>query len=62
MMIGHRKLVRQLDAYVDGELSFGRVSGLESHLHDCPDCNAHVRLLLAMKGSLLRAAGPYRPV
>lgn len=60
MMLMHRRLSRQLDAYVDGELAFERVSGVEAHLDDCPDCDAHVRMLLAMKVSLLRVAGPYR--
>lgn len=59
MMLGHRRYARQLDAYVDGELARAHAAGIEHHLHDCPDCSAHVKFLYAMKRSLHRMTGSY---
>jgi len=59
MNFGHRRFTSQLDAYVDGELSVTSFSAVQAHLHDCPDCSAHVRMLIAMKNSLGRVANPY---
>ena len=59
MMIGHRRYTSQLDPYVDGELPLASVSRVEAHLRECPDCDAHVRLLLAMKSSLGRVMRSY---
>ena len=47
MMFGHRRLASQPDAYVDGELELARLATIESHLDECPDCDAHVRFLLS---------------
>ena len=54
MAFGHRRYVRQLDAYVDDELPSRSLTDLEQHLRDCPECDDHVRLLIAMKNALGR--------
>ncbi len=56
--IAHLRARRRLDAFVDGELLEPRRAEVQYHLDECPDCSAHVRLLLAMRRSLRRLASP----
>ncbi len=56
--IAHLRTKRRLDAFVDNELMEGRRNQVQHHLDVCPDCSAHVRLLLAVRRSLRRLAAP----
>ena len=54
----HHSAKRRLDAFVDEELMASRRQTVEFHLDECPDCSAHVRMLLAMRRTLRRWAAP----
>ncbi len=56
--IAHLRAKRRLDAFIDNELVEHRRAEVQDHLDECPDCSAHVRLLLAMRRSLRRLASP----
>jgi anti-sigma factor RsiW len=53
---GHRRMRRDLDAYVDGELPRVRVAAVEGHLEDCWGCSGEAETLRLMKWSLRRLA------
>lgn len=49
---------REVEAYLDGELAGpDRITAIERHLDDCPDCSQDLDLLQRMKCSLRRLAG-----
>lgn len=48
----HRHSRRRLDAFVDDALEPDDVDRVVAHLLECPDCSAHVRLLLRVRASL----------
>ncbi len=43
---------RRLDAFVDGELDAGRAAAVQTHIEECIDCNAVVRLMFNTKRCL----------
>lgn len=47
----------RLHAYVDGEAAPSRVTLVERHVADCPDCAAEVELVRRMKSALARLKG-----
>jgi anti-sigma factor RsiW len=51
---------RDLDAYVDGELSRLRVAAVEAHLEDCWGCSGEADTLRLIKRSL-RTLAARRP-
>lgn len=53
---GHRRMRRDLDAYVDGELPRVRVAVVEAHLNTCWGCSGQADTLRLMKRSLRRLA------
>lgn len=53
----HRRIRRDVEAYLDGELaSPDRTSQIEAHLDECPDCRDDVDVLQRMRCSLRRLA------
>jgi len=56
--VRHHSAKRRLDAFVDGELAASRREKVQYHLDECPDCSAHVRMLLAVRRSLRRLSAP----
>ena len=54
----HQKSKRKLDGFVDEELAGRPRVQVRRHLDECPDCSAHVRMLLAVRRSLRRMTGP----
>ena len=55
--IRHQRAKRKLDRFVDDELAMAPRGRVQDHLDECPDCAAHVRMLLAVRRSLRRATG-----
>ena len=49
--------VKVVIASVDDELAMAPRGRVQDHLDECPDCAAHVRMLLAVRRSLRRATG-----
>ncbi len=47
-----------LNAYLDGELTSAQCQNLESHLEDCPECQAELESLASLAGMLAEAPLP----
>lgn len=61
LLSGHRRHARLADAFVDGELGGGDLSRFETHLAECPKCQAAVseaRVLKATVAALPEFAAP----
>lgn len=53
----HRRIRRDVEAYLDGELSAAdRVARIEAHLDECADCRHDLDVLDRLKCSLRRLA------
>ncbi|MGZ6802366.1 MAG: zf-HC2 domain-containing protein [Nocardioidaceae bacterium] len=53
---------RAVEACLDGALGPARDEAVRRHLEDCPDCDGHAQLLLAVRGSLQRVARRLPPL
>jgi anti-sigma factor RsiW len=60
LLAGHRRMRRDLDAYIDGELPRVRVAAIEAHLEDCWGCSGEADTLRLIKRSL-RTLAARRP-
>jgi hypothetical protein len=54
--VGHRRLRRSVERFVDREATPREVDAAVAHLRGCPKCREVVRLLLRMKAALRRRA------
>jgi anti-sigma factor RsiW len=57
----HESWIRQLDAYLDGELAAGEMEKLDGHLRECPGCAAESLRRLQLKKMVQSAGRRYRP-
>jgi anti-sigma factor RsiW len=53
-LLGHRRMRRAVEAYLDGELSPEAVAQVARHLSICWDCSALAETLLLLRRSLRR--------
>lgn len=56
MLLGHRRLRSELDAFVDGELTDEEFRVVASHLDECPGCSEASRRIRRIKAALVRTA------
>ncbi|HYZ99277.1 MAG TPA: zf-HC2 domain-containing protein [Acidimicrobiales bacterium] len=56
LQAAHRRMRRDVDAYLDGELRPARVAAVEAHLDECWGCNGYADTVRLMKRSLRRLA------
>lgn len=57
-LIPHRRLRRDIDAYVDDELDAQHRATVRDHLERCPDCSAAAKVTMLVKASLAHMRQP----
>lgn len=56
-VVHRRRWGPRLQLYVDGEAAPSRISLVERHVADCPDCRAEMEFVRRVKGALAKLRG-----